>query len=34
VPVEPEMTILAVFLLTEAGKKTVLPTATGDPIPI
>ncbi|HEY3619189.1 MAG TPA: glycosyltransferase family 39 protein [Candidatus Sulfotelmatobacter sp.] len=33
VPIEPEMTILAVFLLTEAGKKTALPTATGDPIP-
>jgi hypothetical protein len=33
VPIEPEMTILAVFLLTEAGKKTALTSATGDPIP-
>jgi 4-amino-4-deoxy-L-arabinose transferase-like glycosyltransferase len=33
VPIEPEMTILAVFLLTEAGKKTALRTAAGNPIP-
>ena len=33
VPIEPEMTIVAVFLLTEAGKKTALRTASGNPIP-
>jgi len=33
VPIEPEITILAVFLLTEAGKKTALRTASGNPIP-
>jgi 4-amino-4-deoxy-L-arabinose transferase-like glycosyltransferase len=33
VPIEPEMTIVAVFLLTEAGKKTALRTATGNPTP-
>src|ERR1700686_5473830 len=33
VPIEPEMTILAVFLLTEAEKNTALRTATGNPIP-
>jgi 4-amino-4-deoxy-L-arabinose transferase-like glycosyltransferase len=33
VPIEPEMIILAVFLLTEAGKKTALRTAAGNPIP-
>ena len=33
VPIEPEMAILAVFLLTEAGKKTVLRTASRNPIP-
>src|SRR6202140_1499060 len=33
VPIEPEITILAVFLLTEAEKNTALRTATGNPIP-
>src|ERR1700730_17172535 len=33
VPIEPEMTILAVFLLTEAGKKTARRTTAVNPIP-